>query len=172
MTAISNKEMAEGKESVLDLMGMMLPEYKISLLPRSIAIMKGQEVLALDESNFDSFQQAIKVIYNVGNKKSDLPTYNPGNERAKEIAEKLMRGRALAAAAHENENTGVLSREMSCLAIGAHIPLSESKNYTVFQLFDLIERYDLWMRWDIDLRAKLQGASSDTKVENWMKQLH
>jgi hypothetical protein len=43
---------------------------------------------------------------------------------------------------------------------------------TIFQLYDLIERYSLYMNWDLDIRSKLAGGSPDSKVDNWMKALH
>ena len=43
---------------------------------------------------------------------------------------------------------------------------------TMFQLYDLVERYSLYQAWDIDMKARLAGAEGDSKVENWMKNIH
>jgi len=39
----------------------------------------------LDEKNFDAFQEAMKFIFNIGNKEKE-EIYNPANKRAEEIA--------------------------------------------------------------------------------------
>jgi hypothetical protein len=43
---------------------------------------------------------------------------------------------------------------------------------TVFQMYDLIARLNLYITWDIDIRSRLAGAKGDKPVENWMKILH
>ena len=43
---------------------------------------------------------------------------------------------------------------------------------TIFQLYDLLERYSLFTGWDIDIRSRLAGAKSDSKPDNWMKNIH
>jgi hypothetical protein len=42
----------------------------------------------------------------------------------------------------------------------------------MYQLYDLIERYTLYMNWDLDIRSRLAGAKGDKPVENWMKLIH
>jgi len=39
-------------------------------------------------------------------------------------------------------------------------------------MYDIIERYMLWLNWDLDIKGRLAGAKSDNKVDNWMKSLH
>ena len=50
--------------------------------------------------------------------------------------------------------------------------MREAINLTIYQLYDLIERFSLWQNWDIDLRAKLAGSTDKRQVENWMKNIH
>ena len=42
----------------------------------------------------------------------------------------------------------------------------------MYQLFDLVERYMLYVNWDLDIKAKLAGATDTKPVDNWMKQIH
>jgi hypothetical protein len=42
----------------------------------------------------------------------------------------------------------------------------------MYQLYDLIERYGLYINWDLDIKSRLAGASGDKPVENWMKPIH
>lgn len=50
--------------------------------------------------------------------------------------------------------------------------LSDLLNTTMFQLYDLVERYILHMNWDIDVRTRLAGGKPDSQPENWMKNIH
>jgi hypothetical protein len=50
--------------------------------------------------------------------------------------------------------------------------LQELSNLTMFQLYDLIERYMLWTNWDLDIRQRLAGGSPDSTPDNWMKNIH
>mgnify|MGYP003405265064 FL=1 len=42
----------------------------------------------------------------------------------------------------------------------------------MFQFYDLIERYGLYMNWDIDIRVRLAGGKPDSHPDDWMKDLH
>ena len=62
---------------------------------------------------------------------------------------------------------------LSILTIGiGSMTLQDCVNLTVYQLYDLIERYTLYMNWDLDIRSRLAGAKGDKPVENWMKPIH
>ena len=43
---------------------------------------------------------------------------------------------------------------------------------TMFQLYDLIERYMLYINWDMDIRVRLAGGKPDSHPDNWMKNIH
>ena len=38
-----------------------------------------------------------------------------------------------------------------------------------YQLYNLLERYGMYVNWDIDIKSRLAGAKNDKKPENWMK---
>jgi hypothetical protein len=50
--------------------------------------------------------------------------------------------------------------------------LEETLNLTLYQLYDLVERYTLYTNWDIDIRSRLAGAKPDSKPDDWMKNIH
>ena len=99
--------------------------------------------------------------------------FNPADEQARKIAEKLMRGRQIVAAQSGNDNSSTLSQYISTLTVGlGSMSLQECMDLTMYQLFDLIERYMLYINWDIDIRARLAGGKPDSKPDNWMKNIH
>jgi hypothetical protein len=50
--------------------------------------------------------------------------------------------------------------------------LEDCMNLTMYQLFDLIERYMLYNSWDMNIRARMAGAKMEAQPENWMKSIH
>jgi hypothetical protein len=50
--------------------------------------------------------------------------------------------------------------------------LHDLVNCTMFQLYDLLERYTLYINWDLNLRTRLAGGKPDTQPEDWMKIIH
>lgn len=169
MTVIKEKEMAKKKAMVQQLLLMILPNNKVTFTPNSLLIMGGPETIIIDEKNFDALQNAVREIFCL--KSSASQSFNPANNEAKKIADKLMRGRQRIAA--EKGGTGsVLAQYTSSLSIGLHIPITEFSKYTLYQLYDSIERFGLYIDWDIDIRSRLAGATPNGSPENWMKDIH
>jgi hypothetical protein len=99
--------------------------------------------------------------------------YNPQSKKAKEIAEKLMRGRQRIAAEKGEGEASIFSQYLSVLTVGiASMSLQDVMNLTMYQLYDLIERYSLYINWDIDIRSRMAGAKADKEPDNWMKNIH
>ena len=44
--------------------------------------------------------------------------------------------------------------------------LQDLSNLTVYQFYDLIDRYTLYINWDLDLRQRLAGGTPDSKPDN------
>jgi hypothetical protein len=61
--------------------------------PMSMLITGEGETITIDENNFEFLQNAISEICCMKTGPMDQQTFNPGNSKAREIADKLMRGR-------------------------------------------------------------------------------
>ena len=86
-----------------------------------------------------------------------------------------MRGRQRVAEQKTNgaNSASVFSQYLSALTIGIQsMSLNDLMNLTMYQLFDLMERFQLYMAWDLDVRTRLAGGKPDTQAENWMKNIH
>ena len=93
----------------------------------------------------------------------DQATFNPVNAKARDIAEKLMRGRARVAAEKGQSNSSIFSQYLSMLVVGlGSMSLQDATNLTMYQLYDLIERYMLYINWDMDIRCRLAGGKPDS----------
>ena len=102
----------------------------------------------------------------------DYLAFNPAGEKAREIAKKLQRGRERIAAESNDKDSSIFSQYLSTLSVGLHMPLQSLVELTMFQLYDLIERYMLWVSWDLDVRMRLAGGKPDESPDNWMKNIH
>jgi hypothetical protein len=173
MMVMTEKETADKKRCVLDVLKLLFPDYKILLTPRSLVFQKdGLDTIMIDEDNFEFLQETLRQIFCVNQGPMDQQAFNPADDKAREIAEKLMRGRQRVAAQKGTSNSSIFVRYLSVLSIGLNIPIQNLQKYTMFQFYDLIERYSLYMNWDIDIRTRLAGGKPDSHPDNWMKDLH
>lgn len=173
MTIMQEKETKEKKESVILLLQLLFPGYKVIITPNSIICTEKDNSLIIDESNFEILQDYIKEIFCYKNSSSQNSSFNPSNKKAQEIAQKIMRGRQRVAEQKGSANISIFSQYLSTLAIGLNsMTLQDLMNLTMYQIYDLIERYSLYMNWDIDIRARIAGAKPDSKPDDWMKNIH
>lgn len=172
MTVMNDKSTINKKqqvESVLQLMGL----GKAAFTPRSLILTDDKNnTHIVDDSNFDALQEGIRLITCAKNGPMDQQAFNPANDRAKEIADKLMRGRARVAAQKGNSTGSAFSRYLSVLSIALNVLPSQLQKLTMFQLYDLMERYALWVNWDLDIRTRLAGGKPESHPDDWMKNIH
>lgn len=172
MMIMSEKEAKEKKEAVKQVLTLLLPDYQVLFTPNSLVFKKDDITILIDEENFEDLQKALRAIFCMEDGPMDQQTFNPINDRAKQIADKIMKGRQKVAELKGNSNISVFTQYISMLTIGLHISMLELKRLTMFQLYDLVERFMLYINWDIDLRSRLAGAKPDEHPENWMKNIH
>ena len=172
MKIVMDKAEKDRKQNVLDTLFILFPKYKVTILPRSLLFNINNENIIIDENNFSSLQEVLRQISCLNGSKGDQ--FNPGNAAAAEIARKLERGRQRVAAQKQGagNNASVFSQYLSILSVGLHMSLQDLSNLTVYQFYDLIDRYTLYINWDLDLRQRLAGGTPDSKPDNWMKIIH
>ncbi len=173
MTIMNSKETVDKKEVVLTLFNLIFPTKKITMLPASIILSSDGETAVIDESNFEYLQDIIRAVFCLSNNLVGQQSFNPANEQARQIAEKLMRGRARVAAQNSQQQSSIFGQYLSVLTVGINsMSLQDCLELTMYQLIDLIERYMLYIDWDIDIRSRLAGAQVNKPIENWMKDIH
>lgn len=173
MAIMSEKEALEKKIAVQQACTLLFPNQKVLFTPRSIMITGGEQNVLIDENNFENLQQALSQICCLNSNSTSTQNFNPADKKAKEIADKLMRGRQRIAAQNGEQDISIFSQYLSVLTVGiASMSLNDAMNLTMYQFYDLIERYSLYTNWDIDIRSRLAGAQMDSKPDNWMKNIH
>ena len=173
MTIMSEKEAADKKFAVQQACTLFFPKHKVMFTPRSFIISGNGQSITIDENNFEYLQSVVSDICCLKNGPMDQTSFNPSDKKAREIAEKLMRGRQRVAAQKGGSNSSVFTQYLSILTVGmGSMSVNELTNLTMFQLYDLIERFMLYTNWDIDIRCRLAGGKPDSSVDNWMKSIH
>lgn len=174
MTIMLEAEAKDKKLATQSLLLLLFPQYTKPLFtPRSLILQGSTENLTIDEQNFDFVQEIVREIFCYRMMLERQDSFNPANEKAKEIAEKLMRGRQRVAEINGSANASIFSQYLSSLTIGLQsMSLQDLMELTMFQLYDLNERYQLYINWDIDIRSRLAGAKPEGKPDNWMKNIH
>lgn len=170
MTIMTEKESIDKRKATLQVLELIIPGYKVIFTPRSMILSKQEQSVVIDEQNFQFLQAPLREIFCI---KSSTEDFNPANTKAKEIAEKLKRGRQRVAAQKNDGNGSIFVQYVSALTVGlSSMSLQDCLNLTMYQMFDLVERYSLWLDWDLDIKQRLAGATPDAKPDNWMKNIH
>lgn len=152
---------------------LLFPEYRIEFTKDSIVLMKEKEIHSINRFNYDAFKEIIITIFCLNGKNNER-VFNPAGELAKKIADKIEEGRRRAAAAKNGKQgkVALLSRYASIIAVGASKDLNNLMLYTVYQLFDEFQRFELKYQHDLYIKAQLAGAKDMKEVDNWMKDIY
>ncbi len=172
MMIMKEKEAKDKKDATMKVLRLLFPDYKVLLTPAAIAFNKDDNSIVIDENNFEILQEVLKLIFCSSSGPMDQQAFNPGDKKAQEIAQKLMRGRQRIAAEKASSVGSIFSQYLSVLSVGLHTTPTELQKLTMFQLYDLIERYSLYLSWDVDIKSRLAGANPGKEVDNWMKNIH
>ena len=173
MTVMQEKEGVEKKMQVQQLCTLLFPHYKVIFTPRSILFQTDTGSILIDENNFDYLQEKIRQVCCLRSSATGSHTLNPASKKAQEIADKLMQGRHKIAQEKGESDVSIFSQYLSILTVGIQsMSLQDLMDLTIYQLYDLIERYSLYTNWDLDIRSRLAGAKPDKQPDNWMKNIH
>lgn len=176
MTMMTEQQpgMEDKKAQVIQVFELLFPGYRVQFTPRCLFFNNGQgSSFTLDDVTFEKFQEILKPQVSIF--KGADGGYNPVGRKAQEIANKLMKGKQkVAELKGETRNQGgILSRYVSILTIGLNtMSFQDCLNLTVYQMFDLVERYGLYVSWDLDIKSRLAGGKPEDKPDDWMKNIH
>lgn len=171
ISLVNEPSLKEKKEEVLHTLQLLFPLYQISLTPRAILFKQEDRNFFIDEGNFERMQEAIRQVGCV--KEPEAAQAKLASSQAQAIADKLAKARTKIAAQKAEKNESLLASYISILTVGLKaMSLREVTELTLYQLYNLVERFMLYTSWDNDVRAALAGAKSDKPIVNWMKNLN
>ena len=176
MTIITNrnKDTKHTIDCALLVLSLIFPLYKIEVRKDAIVLKEdNNEEHIINRDNFSALKEIIKTIFSLNLGKEKEEQHNPHGDMAKRIAEKFKkRHEKLMRLASENKKdikkVSILSRYASILAVGLQKDLNCLMNYTVCQLYDEFQRFQLKTQWDAYIQARMAGAKDLDEVDNWM----
>ena len=176
LIAIMNEQnltIQKQKLQITMVLALLFPEHSIEIKRNCISLNKDGEEYKIDNSNFEEFKAIIKHMFCLDNMGDNEDDYNPSGTMAKQIAEKLKkRHQRISQEKNQNKKISILERYVSVLAVGEQKDMNSLLDYTVYQLFDELKRYQLKLAWDLNLKARLAGAQDLQDAEDWMQDLH
>lgn len=177
MSIMLSKERADFKNDVLKLLILLFPDYDISFTNEGIKLTllnDKNNYSFINNSNYDEFRSILTSIFDlddVDNKNS----YNPADARAAKIAEKLAKGKQKVMQQKGEssfEKVAIFSRYISILSVALAKDKNQLVEYTVYQLKDEFKRWQLKDAFDMNIKARLAGATDLDEAENWMDDIH
>lgn len=170
--SMNEKQLADKRACVEQALYLLFPQARqIIFLPGSIVLNLEQATVNIDESSFEEIQNILSQVFCFN--KNEAENFNPNGDKAAEIAEKLARARKRVAAQKENAQGNIIAKYISVLTIGVpSMTFKDCCELTFFQLQDLVERYSLYLNWDLDIRSRLAGAKGEKAIDDWMKNIH
>ena len=174
MNSPGNEKM---REAALLVLTLLFPGYEVVPAEKELILTSSSGMARINFTNFDAFKSILVDIFCMKSTNAEGEDYNPSDAFASKIAEKLKKGREKVAEKKglnrtENQKVAIYSRYVSILAIGLQKDMNQLIEYSVYQLNDEFKRFQLKQSFDINLQARLAGATNLEEVENWMDDIH
>ena len=167
-----NLESQQARLNIVSLFALLFPAYQINLSRETIQLRNHQtnEVGQINQNNFEDFKRILISMFCLTSKQNKQ--YNPSGELAKKIADKIRRGHEQKAKLAPETKIAILSRYVSILAVGQQKDINDLMNYTIYQLMDEFNRFELKLHYDTWERYKIAGATGMEDPEDWLKDIH
>ena len=170
------------KRMILDLFTLIFPNYKVKFTENTIDFLIVEEenerlVGRIHPFNFENLQNTLNDAFIPQGDNEREPDYNPANDMASKIAEKIKKGREkihAQKAAAEGDHS-VYADYCSTLSIGMHMDVSIFFNYTPFQLYDAYRRFFSKEQSDFYMRVSSMPMMDTSKMEappDWQRNLY
>ena len=168
-----NAVMQKNRNCIQMVLMLLFPEYEI-ILKKDVIILKkeNEEEHFLNSNNFEEFQNILRQMFSFGDTSGVPQDFNPDGPMAARIAEKLKKRHQTLAEKNSNDNFDIIGRYISVLSVGLSIDIKTFMDYTIYQLFDQIKRYELKIGYDLYIQGQLAGVKDAKEPEDWMKSIH
>lgn len=168
LTLILNEKegLSEQVKALKDVMTLLFPTKIIEYRQDGILLIEGESKAAINNFNFLEFKKIITKMFNL----TDTSEVKPGvkmGEMGQKIAEKLKERHKQLAKKLGSEESDIFGRYISILAVGLGKDMNKLFEYTVYQLYDELKRFNAKREYDTIFKAKLAGAQNISDAEEW-----
>lgn len=188
LMSITREKSESGKlifVSILQLLELILPNYKIGLTPSSI-ILQDKDIEEgakpqphiIDKNNFDTLSQIIWEMFGVASMEGsgNAYDYNPAGDRARAIVEKFKKRQEYLAQfrkerGEDTATASVFGRYINILAVGEQKDKNQLSQYSVYQLIEEFKRFQMKETFDYTFQARMAGAKNVKDAKDWMQDI-
>ena len=172
----TSKKIAENIQKIFFL---IFPNYDIVFTPSSMLFkdtttdQNANQLSMIDSNNFDIFQNIIYEMFCLHMlSHEDVDEYNPQGDRARAIVDKFRKKREYLAQlrkerGEDNEKASVFGRYINILAVGEGKDKNVLREYSVYQLIEEFNRFQLKETFDFTFEAKMAGATKLKDAKDW-----
>ena len=173
MSVMNSKDYAKHKTGAMLVLTLMFPDMQVKIDKNKLLLQKENFESSINEYNFEDFQSIVRQIFCLEELEGNNEKYNPADDMARKIAEKIQKANKKKAEQKENDKEiNLFGRYISILAVGLHKDINSLMQYKVYQLMDEFERFRMKEEFDMYLKAKVAGAQDLEEVKNWMEDIH
>ena len=162
-----NAVMQKNRNCIQMVLMLLFPEYEV-ILKKDVIILKkeNEEEHFLNSNNFEEFQNILRQMFSFGDTSGVPQDFNPDGPMAARIAEKLKKRHQTLAEKNSNDNFDIIGRYISVLSVGLSVDIKTFMDYTIYQLFDQIKRYELKIGYDLYIQGQLAGVQDAKEPED------
>lgn len=167
------------KVDMLKLFSLLFPNFSFEVTKKEIILRENDDdyIRKIDNNNFEELKEIIVKMFKL---KENKDVYNPAGDLSAQLVKKFEeRKKKLQELSNKTslDEFDIFSRYISILNIGIQLDKNALSNYTVYQLFDTFNRYQLYHRYDLGTRIQLAGGKVDEENfpegwQNWMQSLN
>ena len=173
---VAYKEEKPIQEQVDEFFELICFNYNVKITSNSIDFeQEDKKVGMLTPFNYNFFAETLLDLFEPSALKNE--NYNPKSDKAKEIAEKLQKGKERKAQLQGKSDVtqSIFGIYASILSIGMQMDINIFMQYTPFQIFDAFERFTLKEAEDYYKLLSSSGFLDTSKIdqpESWLKNLY
>lgn len=167
----SDKSAKHTVDSALLVLSLIFPLYEVGVRPNAIVLKRENKEMYINKNNFSKFKEIISSMFGMTQSKDSKDEYNPSGAMAQKIAEKFKQRHQQLREMSKEKTDGpisILNRYVSILAVGLQKDLNGLMQYTIYQLYDEFQRFQMKTQWDAYIQARMAGAKDLDEVDNWM----
>ena len=160
------------KRAIVDFLVLLFKDYKFNLNNSGIMFTKENSIFVLNDRNFVPFKETVSEMFATKDflEGGNGDDFNPIDERAKAIADKIKQGREKAAEQNgQGHRKSLIENYISILSVGLRIPPTTLADLTFYNLIQIYKRYVAKVEWDLDIKQRLAGGEPQDSPDFWMK---
>jgi len=160
-------------DSFMDFLRVFLDydDVRYILEKKTISLSRGKELVYINRENADNLISIFRKMYNVQIEKE--PEYNPANDRARAIIEKIKRKNEAYAKLHREEDVDFNSIISGVAWKSTNTNIFNISDLTVYQLYDAYYRLEIVDNYNNTMTGlytgNIDGKTLNTKKISWIK---